>query len=79
MFADSITDKHRLGKAWAGEKITVLHIGNYDPSGKRQSAICPRWFEVLLQSGAHLSGELGSTSGGFSVDGESNRIHIHFL
>lgn len=32
---DSLTDKHRLGEQWAGteQPVTVLHIGDYDPSG----------------------------------------------
>jgi hypothetical protein len=31
---DSVTDKHRIGKKWRDEKVTVLHIGDYDPGGK---------------------------------------------
>jgi hypothetical protein len=30
---DSLTDKHRLAAEWAGERVTVLHIGDHDPSG----------------------------------------------
>jgi hypothetical protein len=30
---DSLTDKHRIGRLWAGEGTTVLHIGDDDPSG----------------------------------------------
>jgi hypothetical protein len=32
---DSLTDKHRLGEEWAraGQPVSVLHIGDYDPSG----------------------------------------------
>ena len=29
---DSLTDKHRIGRDWA-EPITVLHLGDHDPSG----------------------------------------------
>jgi hypothetical protein len=31
---DSLTDKHRIGKEWAGDQsVTVLHLGDHDPSG----------------------------------------------
>lgn len=30
---DSLTDKHRIGELWAGSAVTVLHIGDHDPSG----------------------------------------------
>jgi hypothetical protein len=30
---DSLTDKHRIGQLWAGSAVTVLHIGDHDPSG----------------------------------------------
>jgi hypothetical protein len=30
---DSLTDKHRIGQLWAGSIVTVLHIGDHDPSG----------------------------------------------
>jgi hypothetical protein len=30
---DSLTDKHRVAAAWGGESITVLHLGDHDPSG----------------------------------------------
>jgi hypothetical protein len=32
---DSVTEKHRLGRLWAKSDppITVLHVGDYDPSG----------------------------------------------
>jgi len=30
---DSRTDKHRIGQLWSGLSVTVLHIGDYDPSG----------------------------------------------
>jgi hypothetical protein len=30
---DSLTDKHRIGCEWSGEPITVLHLGDHDPSG----------------------------------------------
>jgi hypothetical protein len=30
---DSLTDKHRIGREWSGEPITVLHLGDHDPSG----------------------------------------------
>lgn len=30
---DSLTDKHRMGQLWAGSVVTVLHIGDHDPSG----------------------------------------------
>jgi hypothetical protein len=30
---DSLTDKHRIGLLWAGSVVTVLHIGDHDPSG----------------------------------------------
>jgi hypothetical protein len=30
---DSLTDKHRIGKLWADLTVTVLHIGDHDPSG----------------------------------------------
>jgi hypothetical protein len=30
---DSLTDKHRIGRAWSVESITVLHLGDHDPSG----------------------------------------------
>jgi hypothetical protein len=30
---DSTTDKHRLAAQWAEESITVLHLGDHDPSG----------------------------------------------
>jgi hypothetical protein len=30
---DSLTDKHRNGRLWAGSVVTVLHIGDHDPSG----------------------------------------------
>ena len=31
---DSLTDKHRIGRLWAGRRaITVLHLGDHDPSG----------------------------------------------
>ena len=29
---DSLTDKHRIGRDWS-EPITVLHLGDHDPSG----------------------------------------------
>jgi hypothetical protein len=29
---DSLTDKHRIGRLWAGEQaVTVLHLGDHDP------------------------------------------------
>ena len=33
---DSLTDKHRLAEEWAaaGQPVTVLRIGDYDPSGQ---------------------------------------------
>jgi hypothetical protein len=30
---DSLTDKHRVPASWAGQAVTVLHIGDHDPSG----------------------------------------------
>jgi hypothetical protein len=30
---DSLTDKHRIGREWSGEPVTVLHLGDHDPSG----------------------------------------------
>jgi hypothetical protein len=30
---DSLTDKHRIGRQWSCEPITVLHLGDHDPSG----------------------------------------------
>jgi len=30
---DSLTDKHRIGRQWSGEPVTVLHLGDHDPSG----------------------------------------------
>jgi hypothetical protein len=30
---DSLTDKHRIGRLWAGSVVTVFHIGDHDPSG----------------------------------------------
>lgn len=30
---DSLTDKHRIGHLWADSAVTVLHIGDHDPSG----------------------------------------------
>jgi hypothetical protein len=30
---DSLTDKHRIGRKWARSAVTVLHIGDHDPSG----------------------------------------------
>jgi hypothetical protein len=31
---DSLTDKHRIGRLWAGDRaVTVLHLGDHDPSG----------------------------------------------
>jgi hypothetical protein len=30
---DSLTDKHRIGENWAEKTVTVLHIGDHDPSG----------------------------------------------
>jgi hypothetical protein len=30
---DSLTDKHRVAQEWADGPVTVLHIGDYDPSG----------------------------------------------
>jgi hypothetical protein len=31
---DSLTDKHRIGRLWAGRQaVTVLHLGDHDPSG----------------------------------------------
>jgi hypothetical protein len=30
---DSLTDKHRIGELWRGRAVTVLHIGDHDPSG----------------------------------------------
>ena len=30
---DSLTDKHRIGREWGGVPITVLHLGDHDPSG----------------------------------------------
>jgi hypothetical protein len=30
---DSLTDRHRIGQLWAGSVVTVLHIGDHDPSG----------------------------------------------
>jgi hypothetical protein len=29
---DSLTDKHRIGREWSGAPITVLHLGDHDPS-----------------------------------------------
>jgi hypothetical protein len=29
---DSLTDKHRIGQLWADSAVTVLHIGDHDPS-----------------------------------------------
>lgn len=30
---DSLTDKHRIGREWSSTAITVLHLGDHDPSG----------------------------------------------
>jgi hypothetical protein len=30
---DSLTDKHRFGQLWRDSAVTVLHIGDHDPSG----------------------------------------------
>jgi hypothetical protein len=30
---DSLTDKHRIGREWSEERMTVLHLGDHDPSG----------------------------------------------
>jgi hypothetical protein len=30
---DSLTDKHRIGALWTDSAVTVLHIGDHDPSG----------------------------------------------
>ena len=31
---DSLTDKHRIGRLWAGRQaVTALHLGDHDPSG----------------------------------------------
>jgi hypothetical protein len=30
---DSLTDKHRTGREWGGGPVTVLHLGDHDPSG----------------------------------------------
>lgn len=30
---DSLTDKHCIGREWSGAPITVLHLGDHDPSG----------------------------------------------
>jgi hypothetical protein len=30
---DSLTDKHRIGREWSGDPVTVLHLGDHDPSG----------------------------------------------
>jgi hypothetical protein len=30
---DSLTDKHRIAALWTDEPVTVLHIGDHDPSG----------------------------------------------
>ena len=30
---DSLTDKHRTGHEWSAEPMTVLHLGDHDPSG----------------------------------------------
>jgi hypothetical protein len=30
---DSLTDKHRIGREWGGDPVTVLHLGDHDPSG----------------------------------------------
>src|SRR5262249_48320617 len=30
---DSLTDKHRIAQQWGGKSITVLHLGDHDPSG----------------------------------------------
>ena len=30
---DSLTDKHRIPWSWAGQAVTVLHVGDHDPSG----------------------------------------------
>jgi hypothetical protein len=31
--SDSLTDKHRIGREWGGDPVTVLHLGDHDPSG----------------------------------------------
>jgi hypothetical protein len=30
---DSLTDKHRIAKCWLDHPVTVLHLGDHDPSG----------------------------------------------
>jgi hypothetical protein len=30
---DSLTDKHRTGREWGADPVTVLHLGDHDPSG----------------------------------------------
>jgi hypothetical protein len=30
---DSLTDKHRMGRRWHAQSITVMHLGDHDPSG----------------------------------------------
>ena len=52
---DSLTDKHRVPGSWAGQAITVLHIGDHDPSGvSMQTAL----LEDIIAFGAEYAADI---------------------
>jgi hypothetical protein len=57
---DSLTDKHRIPRAWArdGMPVEVLHIGDFDPSGVH---VCSSLGEDLAAFCRHYGGEVAIT------------------
>jgi hypothetical protein len=52
---DSLTDKHRTGREWGGDPVTVLHLGDHDPSGvQRFSALD----EDVVAFAEHYGGDI---------------------
>jgi hypothetical protein len=59
---DSLTDKHRIGQLWAGRAITVLHIGDHDPSG--------------VHVFSSLAEDIGAFAGDYGGDAEFIRLAV---
>jgi hypothetical protein len=53
---DSLTDKHRIGREWSGEPITVLHLGDHDPSGVHCFSALD---EDVIAFAQHYGGDIG--------------------
>jgi hypothetical protein len=57
---DSLTDKHRIGQLWAGLTVTVLHIGDHDPSGVH---VFSSLADDIKAFAAHYGGDVEYTPG----------------